>query len=297
MKGNARSRIICFGDVIDDVVAIPSGPIREDTDTVSSIRFRAGGSAANTAAWLGALGVGVDFLGVVGNEDVGRHGALFARAHVVEHLRGSDTLPTGAIVVVVAGQQRTMLTQRGANASLEPGWVTEDLLSRAAVLHLTGHVLLNDAGSAGVIDLIARARAAGVVVSVGAGSAGFIADYGIANFMHAFAGADLLFTSFEEGALLTGMSSPEDVALALGTSFGTVVLTLGAAGVQVAHADDLEAVTAEEAVVVDPTGAGDAFCAGYLDSWVRNGDAAAAARAGVAVAARAVGFVGGRPPA
>src|ERR1700712_1943141 len=91
---NARSRIICFGDVIDDVVAIPDGPIRDDTDTPSSIRFRPGGSAANTAAWLGSLGAAVDFVGVVGRDDVGRHGAALDRVGAVSHLRGHDTFAT-----------------------------------------------------------------------------------------------------------------------------------------------------------------------------------------------------------
>jgi len=48
----AAERILVFGDVIDDIIVVPSGPIRVDTDTPSAIRSRAGGSAANTAAWL-----------------------------------------------------------------------------------------------------------------------------------------------------------------------------------------------------------------------------------------------------
>ena len=59
-------RIVCFGDIIDDVVVVPNGPIRDDTDTDSVIRNRPGGSPANTAAWLGSLGAAVDFVGVVG---------------------------------------------------------------------------------------------------------------------------------------------------------------------------------------------------------------------------------------
>ena len=65
--------------VIDDIVVVPSGPIRGDTDTPSSIRHRAGGSAANVASWLGRLNAGVDFVGRVAASDVGRHGP--ARIH------------------------------------------------------------------------------------------------------------------------------------------------------------------------------------------------------------------------
>jgi len=283
-----RRRIVCFGDIIDDIVVVPSGPIRDDTDTPSVIRKRPGGSPANTAAWLGALGASVDFVGEVGRGDAATHAA--GLPGVTAHLREHPTLPTGTIVVIVAGQSRSMLTSRGANAALDPADVTPELLESAAVLHLTGHALLNDAGLG---DLIARARAAGAAVSISPGSAGFISDFGVAAFRAAIAGASVLFPSLDEGRLLTGLDDPAAIAQALGRDFDTVVLTMGARGVLV-NGVTVPAVTTD---IVDPTGAGDAFCAGFLDEWVRAGDALAAARAGVAVAARAVGAIGARPTA
>ncbi|MCC6854982.1 MAG: hypothetical protein IT189_02860, partial [Microbacteriaceae bacterium] len=82
----AGQRIVCFGDLIDDVVAVPQGPIRDDTDTEASIRILPGGSAANTAAWLGSLGADVDFVGIVGSADVARHEASLPGVRA--HLRG-----------------------------------------------------------------------------------------------------------------------------------------------------------------------------------------------------------------
>ncbi|MFM9878108.1 MAG: carbohydrate kinase family protein [Rhodoglobus sp.] len=288
-----RERIICFGDVIDDVVAVPAGPIRDDTDTEASIRILPGGSAANTAAWLGSLGAAVDFIGIVGAADVARHSS--ALPGVTAHLTGHPTLPTGTIVVVVQGQSRTMLTQRGANLALDPADVTDALLADAAVLHLTGHVLLNDAGAAGVARLIARATAAGVAVSVDPGSAGFIADYGVEAFLEAFAGASIVLPSLEEGSLLTGLAAPDAIAAALANTFDMVVLTMGMDGVVMAFGDVVERVIASHAEVVDPTGAGDAFTAGFLAEWVHRGDPTASAMCGVLVGARAVETYGGRP--
>ncbi len=288
-----RTTIITYGDVIDDVVAIPDGPIRDDTDTPSSIHSRPGGSAANTAAWLGSLGADAVFIGCVSTWDLPRHAQLLAAVGATSELHGSPELPTGTIVVIVEGQRRAMLTERGANTLLDPAWVTDELLAQARVLHITGHALLNDAAAAGIASLIARARAVGVTVSVAPGSAGFIADYGPAAFLEAMAGADILFPSRDEGRLLTGLDDPEAIAPALG--FGTVVLTLGAEGVLVFHEGVATRVAAVTAPVVDPTGAGDAFCAGYLEEWVLTGDPVAAARAGARVASRAVGVIGGRP--
>jgi sugar/nucleoside kinase (ribokinase family) len=285
----ARTRIVAFGDVIDDVVAVPEGPIRDDTDTPSFVRFTAGGSPANTAAWLGSLGAEVDFVGMVNAADVGRHAALLPG--VTAHLAGHPTLPTGAIVVIVEGEHRTMLTSRGANAAFDPASVTAGLLAGAAVMHFTGHALLNESGAAGIRAAIDRARAAGVAVSVSPGSAGFIADYGVEEFRAAIAGATIVFASIEEGRLLTGLEEPAAVAGELAKSFEVVVLTLGSAGVLV----NGDLVAAVRVPVVDPTGAGDAFCAGFLDEWVRSRDSLAAARAGTEVASRAVGIIGARP--
>lgn len=287
-------RIICFGDLIDDVVAIPAGPIRDDTDTPSAIRFLPGGSAANTAAWLGSLGAATDFVGSVAAGDLARHSDLLTG--VTAHLHGHPDLPTGTIVVIVEGERRNMLTERGANSVLDPASVTDALLADAAVLHITGHTLLNRAGADGIAALITRARDAGVTVSVAPGSAGFIADYGAEAFLDAVAGADILFPNLAEGRVLTGRETPELVAGELGREFATVVLTLGTGGVSLSHDGISSHIDAIEATVVDPTGAGDAFCAGYLDEWVRSRDAILAARAGVAVAARAVQVIGGRPP-
>ena len=286
-------RIITYGDVIDDIVAIPDGPIRDDTDTPSSIHSRPGGSAANTAAWLGSIGADAVFVGSVSAWDVARHTQLLVAVGADADLHGSPELPTGTIVVIVEGQRRAMLTERGANTLLEPGWVTDELLAEASLLHITGHALLNAAGAQGIASLIARARVAGVTVSVAPGSAGFIADYGPERFLAAMAGADILFPSIDEGRLLTGLTDPDEVGRAL--TFGTVVLTQGAAGVTVFHGGVGTHVPAVTAPVVDPTGAGDAFCAGYLDAWVRTGDPVESARAGALVASGAVGVIGGRP--
>ena len=295
MSDNATGRIVAFGDVIDDVVAMPYEKIREDTDTPASIGFRAGGSAANTAAWLGSLGAAVDFVGIVGEYDLARHTGLLEKSGVMAHLRAHPTLTTGTIVIIVEGDKRTMLTERGANSELDPDDVTDDLLAGASVLHLTGHALLNSAGSDGFGSLIARAAKAGVSVSVDPGSAGFITDYGVDEFLAAISGASMLFPSLDEGKALTGLTDPEEIVAELSTTFDTVVLTMGTSGVVISHHGTTLIIPAVSVPIVDPTGAGDAFCAGFLDEWIRSADLAASASAGARVAATAVGLIGGRP--
>jgi sugar/nucleoside kinase (ribokinase family) len=276
--------ILVVGDVIDDTVVIPTGPIRADTDTPSTIRRVAGGSAANTAAWLAALGTDVAFIGAVNSADVERHTALLPGVEV--HLQATDA-ETGAIIVLVQGADRSMLTDRGANAELDFDAIP-DVLIREHV-HLTGHSMAASDGTA-FARFLGRAKAAGATVSVSPGSVAYIDALGAERFTEVIAGADVLLASLVEGAALAGATGPVEIAARVAAP--TLVLTLGADGV-IVDGVHIPAVTAPE--VVDPTGAGDAFCAGFLARWTQDRDAVAAARAGTEVAARAVGVVGGRP--
>jgi sugar/nucleoside kinase (ribokinase family) len=110
------------------------------------------------------------------------------------------------------------------------------------------------------------------------------------------AGATILLPNLDEGIALTGSTDPEQVVRALLELFPVVALTLGAGGCIVAAAGGGQvSVPALAAEVVDTTGAGDAFAAGFLAEWVRSRAAGRAGSAGVAAAARCVGVLGGRP--
>jgi sugar/nucleoside kinase (ribokinase family) len=291
-----RTRIVTFGDIVNDIVAVPRAAVRRDTDTISTIRPRPGGSAANTAAWLGALGSPVDFVGCVGIADLDYHSQQLQAQGVVAHLSTAPGLPTSTIVILVEGEHRTMLTERGANRALRAADLTDDLLERAAVLHLTGYTLIDGPRAAGMRELIDRAHAAGAVVSLNPGSAGFIADFGAADFVSAVEGVDIVIANVHEAALLCDQTEPERIAQAMGDRYGLAVITQGPDNVFVAQrASKPISVPVPQARIVDPTGAGDAMSAGFLNSWVADHDAVRAAQAGIMVAARAVMVIGGRP--
>ncbi len=289
-------RIVVFGDVIDDIVVVPSGPIRTDTDTPSSIRHRAGGSAANAASWLGFVGADVDFVGRVAADDVSRHSEILAGFGVTPHLEGDREHPTGTIVVLVDGNKRSMLTERGANAWLSADAVSDELLDGASVLHFTGYSIYHSTDHAPLKRLFMRAAQRGVTVSVDPASAGSLLDFGVDSFLDLIAGAGIVFPNLDEGMALTGLTDPLQIAAALAKHCALVVLTLGVDGVVVAEAaTEPLLIPSQTSAVVDPTGAGDAFSAGFLAAWNTGADVETAALAGVATAAKAVATVGGRP--
>lgn len=292
-----KHRVVVVGDVINDIVVVPRTEPRPDTDTPATIRPRAGGSGSNTAVWMGSRGVPVDFVGAVGADDAELHERAFRDAGVEPHLHVVPGMPTGAIVIIVDGEQRTMLTERGANSALRSDAVTDALLAHAAIVHVSGYSILDGFGVRGTRDVIERATAAGTQVAINAASIGAVADFGLEQFRGAIEGATVLFVNLAEAQLLSGQADPIAAARALGARHRIVATTMGSEGVLVvADGGDPIAVPAPSVRLVDPTGAGDAFAAGFLESWARDGDAVAAAEVGVFVAAAAVTTIGGRPP-
>ncbi len=284
-------KILVVGDVIDDILVIPNGEIRLDTDTNSKIQQQPGGSAANFACWIASLGIETHFVGRVGKEDLERHSEILRTNRVIPHLQVDPELQTGRIVVLVQGQQRSFLTDRGANKNLDLTSIPEELFGDA--LYLSGYTVF-DQSVQDMQQLIKRAKARGLV-ACDPGSAGYIADHSVHTFLASIAGVDLLLPSLEEGRILSAESRPEIVAALLGEWFPQVALTLGEDGVQLHSQQGAEHIAAIAADLVDATGAGDAFAASLIAETLKGKNFSQAAQAAVKFAAKAVTKLGGRP--
>ena len=289
----APGRLLVVGDVIDDIVVRPVRPIRIDADTDAEIANRPGGSAGNAASWMAAAGGDVRFRGRVGAADVERHTAALRALGVDAELDGDDEAPTGTIVLIVEGGHRTMLTQRGANARLSYDDIADDEIAAAAIVHTTGYGLDGHADAFG--RLVARAHAFGVRVSLNPGSVGTVEDLGLPTMLAALEATDVLIANLDEGRVLTERYTPDDVAAKLAEHCETIALTMGEHGSIVGSAGSLTRVPSQRTELVDPTGAGDSFGAGFLVGLVAGLEPAAAAEQGARMAARAVAQVGARP--
>jgi sugar/nucleoside kinase (ribokinase family) len=284
--------ILIFGDVIDDILVRPLTAITADSDTSAEIVRRPGGSAANQAAWLGYLGSEVAFVGRVGAADVERH--RNALPGVDAHLVPDDAHNTGTIVLMLGENgERTMFTDRGASLNLSHSDIPDSLIRKANHVHLTGYSFFAESTRAATLEILAATQAS---FSVDPGSVAFLRDVGAERFRDWISPAAACFPNLDEARELTGRDDPEEAASALQRDFPVVAVTLGAAGAVVAGPGlpptHIPAPTTE---CVDPTGAGDAFCAGFLHSWLAQDDVLAAARFGVRTAAQAIGRFGARP--
>lgn len=288
--------IVVVGDVIDDIIVRPEHAIRQDTDTPALIERHPGGSSANTAAWLGHIGADVHFFGQVGAADNDRHTQELERFGVKTHLVSDTERPTGTIVIIVEGEDRTMLTDRGANVVFDLDSVPQELIAVANYLHFTGHTIIDEPKRESVITLINRARAHGVTVSIDPATAGFISDFGVAEFLRLCAGAHILRPNEDEACLLAGVDDVDEATRVLTTLFPLVVTTCGRDGVIVGVAgSNLARVAVEPIEVVDPTGAGDSFNAGLLAALARGLNPVDAATDAARVARIGLTSVGARP--
>ncbi|RZQ63268.1 carbohydrate kinase family protein [Amycolatopsis suaedae] len=282
------------GDAGLDVVARHDGPIVHGGDVRSAVRLAGGGAGANTALWLRAAGADTTLIARIGDDDGGRliRGKL-DEAGVRCALTVDPEAPTCCVVVLVDGDgQRSMLPDRGANARFSPDDVDPAALAGAAHLHLSGYVLLDASSRPAGLAALAAAKRAGLTTSVDPQAAALITDP--TAFLGDVAGVDLLLPNTAELVALTGSDDPASAKQLLGT-VGAVAVTCGLDGACWVDADGVVSVPAAPAEVVDTTGAGDAFDAGVLAAWLAGESTVDSLRAGVRLAARAVGQVCAQP--
>jgi len=245
-------QMICsLGDLLLDVVVRLEGPIAEDTDTYGRTRVGAGGQAANVTAWVVALGGQARFVGKRARDIAGRLVTEELQARGVEVAGPEVETGTGTVVsIATADGKRTMLSDRGVAPELRPEELDGKWFESCERLHLPAYSLL--------LSPIREAALAGArlvaSVSVDLSSTAAIRTAGIDQLRGVLAelGPDIVFANEEEAALV-GRLEVE-----------TLVVKRGARGCSVYASGEERAYAAEPAEVVDSTGAGDAFAAGFL---------------------------------
>ncbi|WP_084960409.1 carbohydrate kinase family protein [Thermoactinospora rubra] len=292
-----RPALLVIGDVVTDVVALHGTPIAAGSDIPADISMRPGGSGANTAAWAAHLGGDVRLLARVGSDSGEWHTAELARTGVRPLVRVDPDHPTAVVISMVdVTGERSMLTNRGAGGLLSVEDWDERVLEGVGHLHLSAYTLFAEPGLRLARLAMATAAGRGIPISVDPASTEPLREFGVERFLAETAPAGLIIPNLDEALLLTGAPTPERAAAALGERYGTAVVKLGARGALAASRGRVVARAEGAAVrVVDSTGAGDAFAAGYLVARLRGADQQVALEAGIAAGAECVAQVGGRP--
>lgn len=291
------SRILVVGDVMTDIIAVPEGPIVKGSDRRAKVRSRPGGSGANQAVWLGAMGADVRFAARVGADDLSYYEGFFRQRNVVPALIGDPEQASGALVTIVDPDgERSFLTDRGANLNLSQADLSVDLLDGVSMVMVSGYSFFAQRPRQAVRALLAEAKARGIAVAIDPASVGFLQEVGAANFIEWTAGADWLFANESEAETLCAEADFEAQMTALGQIFGNVVIKRGRYGAALGGKDGVRlSLSAPVVPVVDSTGAGDAFAAAFIAAHLRGEDETAALGAAIAAGSRAVQSIGGQP--
>ncbi len=317
---NSERRVVGLGNALVDVVAqveaavvarhdlTPGGMHLVDADAAAALYAevgpgltQSGGSVANSIAHMRGAGLPCTFIGKIAEDELGHafRADLEALGVAFPALGPADGHGTGRCVVLVTPDgERTMSTHLGAAQGLSPADVEAGMPKKAALLLVEGYLWDSPEGEAVIRTAAARARDAGARIALTPSDSGcvernrdamlsFIADH-----------CDILVGNHLELGALAGSESPEEALVWARRHSAITAVTMSEKGALLAddsRAWRIEALPVER--VVDTTGAGDAFAAGFLHGVLEGLALPDAGRRGAELAARVITHPGAREKA
>ena len=257
-----------------------------------------GGSAANTCAVAASLGARVAYLGKVAKDQLGdvfRHDITAAGVHFPTAPATTGAPTARCLILVTPDGQRTMNTFLGACISFGPADIDENLIKSAAVTYLEGYLFDPPAAQAAFRAAAASAHAAGRQVALSLSDA-FCVDRHRAAFRALVTqDVDILFANESEICALYEENDFTSAAEAARRDVALAALTRSEAGSIILRGAETLEIAAHPTQVVDTTGAGDAYAAGFLTAFTQGRDLATAGALASLAAAEAIAHIGGRP--
>lgn len=313
--------IVAIGDAIVDVIATADDDFVErhglvrggmqllNADQADELyaamgpaREISGGSAANSMAGAAALGLNVAFVGQLADDQLG---AIFTHDMVSLGVRFETPPlpappPTGrCLIIVTPDAQRTMNTCPGASHELTPAALDQEMIRSASITFLEGYLWGPERPRAAMLEAARIAHSAGRTVAFTLSESLCLGDRreGVRGMIEAGT-VDILFGNEDEVRDLTGCGEFADCIESLSRHVSTLVITRGAEGaVAVEKGDRAEMAAAPVGRIVDTTGAGDLFAAGFLAARCRGRELKACLETGAIAAAEVISHFGARPEA
>ncbi|MEM3832335.1 MAG: carbohydrate kinase family protein [Thermoprotei archaeon] len=282
--------VVTVGHILMDIqISVDDFAQPDREGVVRSIKYGGGGSAANVAVGTSRLGIRSGYIGKVGMdsfgstllEEIRRDGVDVSRVKI--DFDGSTGF---TIIIVNKDGQVVMYGFEGVSDKLMPDELDVQYIGSAEHLHITGLRLSTAVKAAKV------AKKAGVVVSFDPGR--LVSMIGMEKLKPLLRLCDiLLLNSFEAGSL-TNTSDPREAAIILNKVVPVVIVKMGDKGVYVKNGDNEFSIPAHKVKVVDTTGAGDAFSAGFITGLLEGKDLRDSVSFANAVAALKITKMGAR---
>jgi len=315
-----RFHVTAIGNAIVDVIATADDALLEkhglakgamslidaaDAERLYAImgpgKEMSGGSAANTIAGIAALGGRTAYIGKVADDQLGDVFTHDIRAVGVTY----DTPPLSeglstarSLIFVTPDAQRTMQTFLGATTQLGPEDLHMEYITGAHVLYLEGYLWDQPRAKKAMRDAAIRAHDAGVKVSLTLSDA-FCVDRFRDEFVElAENHVDILFANEKEILSLYRVATFDDALQRVRRHCEIAALTRSEKGSVIVSGDEVHVIDAVPNVkVIDTTGAGDAYAAGFLYAYTHGHSLVTCGRLGGVMAAEVISHYGARPEA
>jgi sugar/nucleoside kinase (ribokinase family) len=316
-----RLDVLAIGNAIVDVIAdaddkflerfgmhkgamrlIDEGEAKRLYEAMGPGRELSGGSAGNTVAGVASLGLSAGFVGQLASDQLGEIYAHDIHSLGIEFttpLRSDVGATARSLILVTSDAQRTMNTFLGAALRLGPEAVDPAQVAEAHILYLEGYLWDPEDPRRAMVKAIEAARSAGTKVAFTL-SDSFVVDRHRTDLWELFRDGriDILFANEAEIMSLAEHESSEEAALAVAAKVPTVVVTRSEKGAFALSGGTRFSVPAEPVrALVDTTGAGDLFAAGYLAGEARGVGIDRSLRLGAICAAEVIQHYGARPEA
>ena len=293
--GRLRADVVCIGGITADLLARPVHELPRfgRLSLVDTVTFTPGGCAHNCASALARLGTAVRLVGRVGRDPLGAAivPLLDARGVITDGVAVSPNVGTStSLGFVAADGERAFVHTVGANGRIDPVDLDWDVVAASRILFVGQFGLLGSFDDQ-VPSVLAEARRRGLLTALDTvwDPTGALPAKVRPCLQH----LDYFLPSHPEAEAITGLADPPEIAASLREQgVGVVVIKLGRDGCYVADADGGVLVPGFEVDQVDATGAGDAWCAGFLRGLLEGDTPVDAARLGNAVGACCVQAVG-----
>lgn len=271
------------------------------TEYFSDATVQAGGSAANSMTGIASLGGRAGFIGKVADDALGDQFTAKFRQDGVAFDTPARRGPPGTarcIIAVTGDGQRSMNTYLGASTLLEPSDIDQALIARAQICFLEGYLFDRDEAKAAFVRAAEYARAAGRCVSITLSDT-FCVERHRDSFRHLVAHhIDILFANEHEILSLYQTDNLTEALNRARMDCPLAAVTRSEKGCVVVAGDQtIEVPAAPVAKVVDTTGAGDLFAAGFLFGQATGRSLHDCARLGALAAAEVISHMGPRPEA
>ena len=290
------NEVVCAGILVADHVCTPMPDLPREGQLVAvqGMYLLTGGCAANVAVNVAKQGIRVGVVGKVGDdywgrfvrEDLGARGLDTREVHTSPDEQTSQTM-----ILLCQGQDRRFVHTFGANRDFREEDIPRDYLRGAKVLYLGGYLVLPNLAPDKLAALFQHCRREGirtvldVVIPTGFVYGGELDDV--------LPYTDVFLPNHDEAELLTGESDPvRQVAALRAKGVGTVVVTMGGAGLVYSQGETTWRAAHFPSEMIDGSGAGDAFCAGFIAGMVRGMDLDGCIRYGSALGASCVRSIG-----